>query len=147
MAAAQARISKRVSPHTHHALVAGNGPSLDGKSWVSCRTNAGHTPSIAATVAGHGQAIGTPVSRSISSRLATVGPASRARVAVGGAETELLAELAERDWVVFIEGPPSDLDAQEQVLKYLAHYMTGGPMGDRQAVHADERASGYRAGE
>jgi hypothetical protein len=41
-----------------------------------------------------------------------------------------LAELKLRDWVVFIEPPPKPDCSADHVLKYLARYMTGGPISN-----------------
>jgi len=46
-----------------------------------------------------------------------------------------LNEVTESDWNVFIEGPPHGKSRPEHVLKYLARYMTGGPISDRRIIH------------
>jgi hypothetical protein len=53
-----------------------------------------------------------------------------------------LNELDACDWVVFIE-PPETKDAQpEHVLKYLARYLTGGPISDRRLIaHQDGKVT------
>jgi len=38
------------------------------------------------------------------------------------------------DWVVFIEGPPSNTSKAEHVLKYLARYITGGPIANSRLI-------------
>lgn len=45
-----------------------------------------------------------------------------------------LEEVTESDWNVFIEGPPHGKSRPEHVLKYLARYMTGGPISDRRII-------------
>ncbi len=45
-----------------------------------------------------------------------------------------LNEFTESDWNVFIEGPPHGKSRPEHVLKYLARYMTGGPISDRRII-------------
>ncbi len=45
-----------------------------------------------------------------------------------------LNEVTESDWNVFIEGPPHGKSRPEHVLKYLARYMTGGPISDRRII-------------
>lgn len=45
-----------------------------------------------------------------------------------------LAEISASDWNVFVEGPPHGKSAPEQVLKYLARYLTGGPISDRRII-------------
>lgn len=58
-----------------------------------------------------------------------------------------LQPLAECDWVVFIEPPPS-VDAEPtQVLKYLARYLSGGPISDRRLLaHEDGQVTFWARG-
>jgi hypothetical protein len=51
--------------------------------------------------------------------------------------TEFTASLVEHDWCVFIERPPTAESTPEHVLKYLARYMTGGPISDRRLVSCE----------
>ena len=46
----------------------------------------------------------------------------------------LLKPLEEKSWVTYIQPPPSEHSQPEHVLKYLARYMTGGPISDRRLV-------------
>ncbi len=48
-----------------------------------------------------------------------------------------LDELTATDWNVFIEGPPNGKSQPTHVLKYLARYMTGGPISDRRLISDD----------
>jgi len=41
-----------------------------------------------------------------------------------------LAEVTQSDWNVFIEGPPHGRSKPDQLLKYLARYLTGGPISN-----------------
>jgi hypothetical protein len=45
-----------------------------------------------------------------------------------------LDELTATDWNVFIEGPPNGKSQPGHVLKYLARYITGGPISDRRII-------------
>jgi hypothetical protein len=45
-----------------------------------------------------------------------------------------LGEITKSDWNVFIEGPPHGKSRPERVLKYLARYLTGGPIADSRIV-------------
>jgi hypothetical protein len=45
-----------------------------------------------------------------------------------------LEELTATDWNVFVEGPPHGKSRPTDVLKYLARYMTGGPISDRRLI-------------
>jgi hypothetical protein len=49
-----------------------------------------------------------------------------------------LDELTATDWNVFIEGPPHGESRPTDVLKYLARYMTGGPISDRRLISDEE---------
>ena len=42
------------------------------------------------------------------------------------------------DWNVFIEGPPHGQSRPEHVLKYLARYLTGGPISDRRIIRDED---------
>ena len=137
--------NQRLGHHPHvHALVAGNGPSLDGKSWVSCRQTRGTRSQSPRPFLVDNKRLGHRFRDRFLAGLRRLAQRGELQLR-GDAELELLAELAERDWVVFIEGPPSDLDAPEQVLKYLARYMTGGPIGDRRLLARDERTITFSA--
>jgi hypothetical protein len=46
----------------------------------------------------------------------------------------LLKPLEEKSWVTYIQSPPSEQSQPKHVLKYLARYMTGGPISDRRIV-------------
>jgi len=46
----------------------------------------------------------------------------------------ILSDVSTRDWVVYIEPPPRDDSDPTHVIKYLALYMTGGPISDRQLI-------------
>ena len=51
------------------------------------------------------------------------------------------------DWVVFIEPPPTENANPEQVLKYLARYLTGGPISDRRLIdHQDGKVTFWARG-
>ena len=45
-----------------------------------------------------------------------------------------LDKVIQSNWNVFIEGPPHGKSDPVQVLKYLARYMTGGPISDRRII-------------
>ena len=42
--------------------------------------------------------------------------------------------VADQDWCVYIQPPPADAPDPRQVLKYLARYLTGGPISDRRLI-------------
>ena len=49
-----------------------------------------------------------------------------------------LDELTATDWNVFVEGPPHGQSRPTDVLKYLARYMTGGPISDRRLISDED---------
>ncbi len=53
-----------------------------------------------------------------------------------------LLQLASTEWVSYIEPPPPQADGQpcsaEHVLKYLARYLTGGPISNGRIIAADQ---------
>ena len=49
-----------------------------------------------------------------------------------------LKPLEHVTWVTYIEPPPSENAAPENVLKYLARYMTGGPISDRRLISHEQ---------
>jgi len=49
-----------------------------------------------------------------------------------------LDELKACDWNVFIEGPPCGRSGPVTVLKYLARYLTGGPISDRRMIRDED---------
>ena len=51
---------------------------------------------------------------------------------------ELLSELATIDWAVYIQPPPKASSKAEHVVRYLARYMTGGPISDARLLRVDE---------
>ena len=59
----------------------------------------------------------------------------------------LLADLERVEWVSYIEPPPHEGCRPELVLKYLARYLTGGPISDGRIVSADERQVTFLARE
>jgi hypothetical protein len=46
-------------------------------------------------------------------------------------------QLEQTDWNVFIQGPPQGKSDPTQVVKYLAGYLTGGPIADGRLISAD----------
>lgn len=49
-----------------------------------------------------------------------------------------LKELESIDWNVFSEGPPHGKSNPANVIKYLARYLTGGPIADSRIIEADD---------
>ena len=136
--------NQRLGHHPHlHALVPGGGPSLDGQQWI----RSGHRYH-------HGRDRPYLVDHELLSyrfrdkflaglrRLHRKGELKLtgewSSLQDSAAFAAWLQTFSDCPWVVYIE-PPLTEDAQpEHVLKYLARYLTGGPISDRRLIeHAD----------
>ncbi len=60
---------------------------------------------------------------------------------------EFCDELAELDWVSFIQPPPTKSCTAEQVVRYLTRYLTGGPISDSRIIAADTQHVTFMARE
>ena len=49
-----------------------------------------------------------------------------------------LEEMAATDWNVFVEGPPHGESRPKHVLKYLARYMSGGPIANSRLISDED---------
>ncbi len=58
-----------------------------------------------------------------------------------------MSELETVEWVSYIEPPPHEDCRLDNVLKYLARYLTGGPISDSRIIAADERQVTFLARE
>ena len=56
-----------------------------------------------------------------------------------------LGELEEIDWNVFIEGPPHGKSNPQNVVKYLAGYLAGGPIANGRIISADQNEVSFWA--
>ena len=56
-----------------------------------------------------------------------------------------LKPLEDVKWVTYIQAPPTPDTTPDQVLKYLARYMTGGPISDRRLVRHEHGHVTFRA--
>ena len=131
--------NQRLEHHPHlHAVVPGGGPSLAGEHWVtsSSRRPPGRTRPYLVDYA------------RLSTRFRDAFVAGLQRLHQQG-ELKLtgdwsfrqdatafrvwLHDFANHPWVVYIE-PPPPAARPEHVLKYLARYLTGGPIADRRLL-------------
>jgi hypothetical protein len=127
--------NQRLGHHPHvHMLVAGSGPSVDGKKWIACRMTSGKRGKDAKPRLVDYRELGdlfrNMFLRTLRRRL------NKGKI-VAVDQTELdqvLRKLASTSWNVFIQGPPKSESSATQVIKYLTRYMTGGPISDRRIV-------------
>jgi len=140
--------NQRLESHGHvHAVVPGGGPALDGGGWVNSQRRDG-----------------SPCRGAYLVDAVTLRRAYRRHFLAGldrlRAEKQLRLEgefehlqsdeawvswrstLESTEWVSYIEPPPKRKDGETcppaQVLKYLARYLTGGPISDARIIAADE---------
>ncbi len=68
------------------------------------------------------------------SRLRQMVEQGKLKIDGSGYIADLLSELSDQDWVVFVEGPPDPECTPATMLKYLTKYFTGGPISDKRIV-------------
>jgi hypothetical protein len=140
--------NQRLEHYPHlHALVPGGGPSLDGQGWVRSQHPQQRKRDKPYLV--DNRLLSERFQAKFLARLAQLHERGKLRLEDSWADLQdpaafvaWLDELAAGDWVVFIE-PPETEDAQpEHVLKYLARYLTGGPISDRRLLaHRDGKVT------
>ena len=123
-----------IYPHLH-AVVPGGGPSLDGGSWIASRhptQQDRRKPYLVDNVL-----LGRRFRKKFADGFRRLVCGGKLRLEGDWAKLlepkELeawLAKVTESDWNVFIEGPPNGRSNPDQVLKYLARYVAGGPISD-----------------
>ena len=137
--------NQQLQPHWHvHALVPGGGPSLQGDHWKSAEAPAGANNSdgfylvdaISLRESFRKAAI-SKLKRLYKAGELKLGDGKFAHLKAESAWQEFCDELAERDWVSFIQPPPTQSCTGEQVVRYLTRYLTGGPISERRIVAAD----------
>jgi hypothetical protein len=145
--------NQRLEHHPHvHALVPGSGPSLDGMRWIAGRTTQRTRSQPVRPFLVDNKRLSAEFRSRFIRRLKSL--YRRGSLRLGGSLSDLtgiaqwdafIASLLVQDWCVFIEPPPTNESTPDQVLKYLARYMTGGPISDRRLVHSDEHGVTFRA--
>lgn len=126
--------------HTHvHVVVPGGGLSLDGERWVSCRDGFFlPVEVIGALVRGKFLAGLKRLWREGKLKLdGKLSPLADKRTF-----ESWLSNLYAKNWVTYVQGPPSGVRGPEAVLKYLARYVSGVAISDRRLVsHANGRVT------
>lgn len=140
--------NQRLEAHSHvHAVVPGGGPALDGSGWVHSRRPEG------ASSAGDYLVDAVVLRRRYRDRFL----ASLTRLRRRGelklqgdfqhlqddeAWQAFLRALQSIEWVSYIQPPPRQEGGKsasaDQVLKYLARYLTGGPISDGRILQAND---------
>jgi hypothetical protein len=127
--------NQRLEHHPHvHALVPGCGPSLDGQRWVECGYTQGKAGKASKPFLVDNKRLGRRFRDRFLDGLEQLIKSGKVKVKNKKQLKKTLDELRACDWVVFIQPPPKDSTGPEEVLKYLARYMTGGPISDRRLI-------------
>ncbi len=132
---------QRLEPHVHvHLLHPAGGPSLCGTRWVACnRIKTGKLRGKLFLVDNR------KLSRRFRDKFLQGLDRLRRRgeLKLEGEWSRLLDEsqwerflapLRSQDWAVYLQPPPSTHASAENLLKYLARYVTGGPISDGRLV-------------
>jgi hypothetical protein len=127
--------NQRLDHHAHiHALVSGSGPSLDGKNWVPCRMTKGSMSEPPKPFLVDNKRLGYQFRDAFIAGVERLAKAGKLQIVEVAELKSTLEKLKDRQWVVFIEGPPTHRSKAEHVLKYLARYITGGPIGTSRLI-------------
>lgn len=132
--------NQRLEHHPHvHALVPGGGPALQSARWVTSRhpTQQRRTQPYLVDYrklsARFRDAFLTGLQR-LHERGQLALAEDWAHLRDPAAFDAWLQNFRDRAWVVYIEPPPTAAARPENVLKYLARYLTGGPLSDRRLL-------------
>ncbi|TWU32059.1 putative transposase [Novipirellula aureliae] len=138
--------NQKLDAHAHvHALVPGGGPSLDPlrPGWIKSRKRRGKPSSASYLVDAKElrKRYRDVVLKGLrqlreKGKLKLEGDFRALQDQAGW--DEWLSRFEHKTWVSFIQGPPNEHCRPEHVAKYLARYMTGGPISDRRLIsHQD----------
>ncbi|WP_218933914.1 IS91 family transposase [Rubripirellula lacrimiformis] len=138
--------NQKLDAHAHvHALVPGGGPSLDPSrpGWIHSRKQNGKPSSAPYLVDAkelrkrYREAVLKGLRRlREKGKLKLQGQFQALQDQAGW--DEWLGRFEHKTWVSFIQGPPNEHCRPEHVAKYLARYMTGGPISDRRLISHED---------
>ncbi len=145
--------NQKLDAHWHvHALVPGAGPSLVDGSW---------TEATAPKVAGYDDnrkylvdAINLrrsfrKIAISHLQRLRKTGKlqleGSLAHLRCEDAWDMMIDQIESKEWVSYIEPPPTESSRGEHVVRYLTRYLTGGPISDHRIIASDDEEVTFMA--
>ena len=119
-----------------HALVPGGGPSLTADRWIATRHPKQRRKRKPYLV--NNQLLSERFRELFIAGVQRLRKRGELQVEDALALDAQLATLRDSPWVVYVEAPPHDDASPENVLKYLARYMTGGPIADRRLLSHEE---------
>ena len=133
--------NQELDAHTHaHALVPGSFPSLDGQQWITPK-HPKHKRRKKPYLCDNFE-LSEKFRKKFMAGLEKLYKKGKLNFEhESSASPEAFAawvkQLQQLDWNVYIQGPPSDKSDPEHVVKYLARYMTGGPISDSRLISYD----------
>ena len=141
--------NQKLEPHAHvHAVVPGGGPAIDGPAtdnnqWRWSRRTA-EDRSVGRYLV-DADALRAAYREAFLRGLHRLRTRGELQLAGGfaclqddDAWTAWLEQLQATSWVSYLQPPPTDDCRSEQLLKYLARYLTGGPISHWRVVAADD---------
>lgn len=138
--------NQKLEAHAHvHFVVQGGGPAIQGQDgWVGCRKGGRENPYYLVDA----ETLRTKFRQCFLAGLARLYRVGRLRWEGDEASWEaLLQRLSNVKWVTHIEPPRDASYSSEMVLKYLARYLTGGPIGDQRLISVVEDSVSFWARE
>ena len=144
--------NQKLESHAHvHALVPGGGPSLKGeRRWVTSRrpkvkTCNGKYLVDADELRQRFRSTFLDGLRHLHRKGALKLEGEWAHLQDPAAFAAWLTPLEQIRWVTYIEPPPTEHASPEHVVKYLARYLTGGPISDRRLISHENGEVTFRA--
>ncbi len=130
--------NQRLGHHPHvHAIVPGNGPSLDGQSWKRVRMTQPRHDKPSRPLLVDYKSLGHRFRDAYIAGVKRLIKSGKLKIESREATEKLLEELSTIDWATFIQPPPRNECKPEHIVRYLARYMTGGPISDKRLVKVE----------
>lgn len=146
--------NQKLEAHWHvHLLVPGEGPCLSRPAWKRASPPPGARNSDGFYLVGADRLRDAYREQAIAKlrRLRCAG-----KLKLGGkfetladddAWEEFIRELESKNWVAFIQPPPTQTGSATQVVNYLTRYLTGGPISDHRITSANDKEVTFLARE
>lgn len=137
--------NQKLEAHAHvHALVPGGGPALFGdRRWI--RSRRPNVPNCDGRYLCDADELKSGFRATFLAGLRRLHASGKLQLhgdweflRDSAAFEDWLAPLENITWVAYIEAPPNGHCQPEQVAKYLARYLTGGPISDRRLVSDED---------
>lgn len=137
--------NQKLEAHVHvHALVPGGGPSLHGdRRWIKSRRP--NVPQCDGRYLCNSEDLKSEFRTNFIAGLKRLHKHGKLKLdgewsvlQSKAAFDDWLKPMEEQTWVAYIEPPPNEHCLPELVAKYLARYLTGGPISDRRIVSDED---------